>query len=168
MSELEQILKNAQEVITQDELAALLESGEPRTAYIGLEPSGLAHVGWKILSNKLKDLVDADFQITILLADWHAFINDKLQSDMDNIRVCSEYMKDYFEAAGLTKGITYKTASEVCDGLDCTRTTSRKAGGTSFFRLSKNAQRIAVSSDSLSLQRVPHTGSANAGSAAPN
>ncbi|DAC23431.1 MAG TPA: hypothetical protein D7H89_00785, partial [Candidatus Poseidoniales archaeon] len=44
--------------------------------YVGFEPSGKAHIGWKVLSLQLRRMLDADANVLIFLADWHAWVND--------------------------------------------------------------------------------------------
>jgi tyrosyl-tRNA synthetase len=39
--------------------------------------------------------------MTVFLADWHAYINDKLGGSMENIRTCAEYLKVCFRALGI-------------------------------------------------------------------
>jgi tyrosyl-tRNA synthetase len=40
--------------------------------YVGFEPSGKAHIGWKVLSLQLRRMLDANTNVLIFLADWHA------------------------------------------------------------------------------------------------
>lgn len=100
MDRMEKILSNVVEVVTEEELRDVLDKKRPK-AYIGFEPSGRVHIGWKICANKIRNFLDAGFEFIILLADWHAYINDKLGGDMEKIRACGEYMKDCFEAMGI-------------------------------------------------------------------
>ncbi|HID91293.1 TPA: tyrosine--tRNA ligase, partial [Candidatus Bathyarchaeota archaeon] len=86
------ITRNAEEVITAEELSALLEAGVQPKGYIGVEPSGLFTIAWMIWVEKLKDLMEAGVDMTVLLATWHAMINDKLGGDIENIRVCAKYI----------------------------------------------------------------------------
>lgn len=102
MNKMERLLSNTVEVVTEKELAEILKKERPK-AYIGFEPSGIVHLGWKICANKIKDFLDCNFDFTILLADWHAYINDKLGGNLDKIKACGEYMKDCFEAMGISK-----------------------------------------------------------------
>jgi len=95
------ITSGTSEVVTQDELVAMVQSKKPLKAYVGLEPSGRAHLGLAILARKVRDLTDSDVETIIFLADWHAFINDKLGGNMDSIRTCGEYFKDCFLALGV-------------------------------------------------------------------
>lgn len=108
---IENVTRNLREVITEEELHTVMTQ-EHRRAYIGFEPSGLVHLGWLMCADKIKDLVDAGFDVTILLADWHAWINDKLGGDMEAIQICGEYIKDAFSAMGV-KNVTYRYAQEM-------------------------------------------------------
>ena len=104
--------RNAQEVVTPEELRELVTRSHKK-AYIGIEPSGLAHLGWKIVAGKISDLTAAGFETTVLLADWHAYINDKLGGDLDKIRTCASYIKDALEALGVPRAsVRYVYASD--------------------------------------------------------
>jgi tyrosyl-tRNA synthetase len=102
MDKLEKITANAEEIVTVEELKAVLDKSKPK-GYIGFEPSGTVHIGWKICTNKIKDFLDCGFDFTILLADWHAYINDKLGGDLEKIKLCGKYMEDCFAAMGVAK-----------------------------------------------------------------
>ncbi|MCE4604233.1 MAG: tyrosine--tRNA ligase, partial [Aeropyrum sp.] len=79
---LELIARNTVEVVTREELREKLESGVKLKGYIGYEPSGIVHIGWLVWIFKVKDLVDAGVDFTVLEATWHAYINDKLGGDL--------------------------------------------------------------------------------------
>lgn len=102
MKNVDSITRNTQEVVTVDELHVILNKSKPR-GYIGFEPSGTVHLGWKICTNKIKDFLASGFDFTILLADWHAYINDKLDGDLEKIKLCGSYMEDCFAAMGVSK-----------------------------------------------------------------
>ena len=102
MEKLERLLSNTVEVVTVEDLKNVLEKEKPK-AYIGFEPSGLVHLGWKICANKIRDFIECGFEFYILLADWHAYINDKLGGDIEKIRLCGRYMEDCFEAMGIKR-----------------------------------------------------------------
>lgn len=96
--------RNTAEVVTDDELKALataLARGEVRKGYIGFEPSGRVHLGWKVCADKITDFANAGLKTKVLLADWHAQINDKLGGDLQKIKACGEYMKHCFAALGV-------------------------------------------------------------------
>jgi tyrosyl-tRNA synthetase len=103
------------EVVTLEELRGLFETKSKPTAYIGYEPSGFVHTGQLITSAKILDLQNAGVEVTIFLADWHAFINDKVGGKMEDIRVCGEYLKECFLAAGVKDSAKFVWASDLID-----------------------------------------------------
>ena len=66
--------------------------------YVGFEPSGKAHIGWKVLSLQLKRMLEADANVLIFLADWHAWVNDKFEGNMEDIQQTAVYMEETFRA----------------------------------------------------------------------
>lgn len=112
MDKVETILAYTDEVVTKEELIDVVKKDHPK-AYIGFEPSGTVHLGWKICTNKINDFLSAGFDFTVLLADWHAYINDKLGGDIEIIKLCGRYMQDCFAAMGVnTEKVTFVYASE--------------------------------------------------------
>lgn len=112
MEKLERLIGNTEEVVTIEELRTVLQKPQPK-AYIGFEPSGVVHLGWKICTNKINDFLACGFDFTVLLADWHAYINDKLGGDLEKIKLCGRYMQDCFAAMGVdTSKVRFVYASE--------------------------------------------------------
>ncbi len=110
---LELLLRGTEEVVTREELRALLERGGTPRAYVGLEPSGLMHIGTGfIVGQKIADLSRAGFHTIIFLADWHAYINDKLGGNLDAIQSCAEYFRDGFRALGVPDSVEFLFANE--------------------------------------------------------
>ena len=66
--------------------------------YVGFELSGKAHIGWKVLSLQLKRMLEADVNVLIFLADWHAWVNDKFGGNMEDIQKTAVYMEETFRA----------------------------------------------------------------------
>ncbi len=93
------ITRNAVEVVTEEELKRLLEEKEKPRAYVGYEPSGEIHLGHMMTVNKLIDLQNAGFEVVVLLADVHAYLNEK--GDFEEIERIAEYNKRAFIALGL-------------------------------------------------------------------
>ncbi|MEM0022182.1 MAG: tyrosine--tRNA ligase [Archaeoglobaceae archaeon] len=98
------ISRNAEEIVTVEELKKLLETKEKPRAYVGYEPSGEIHLGHLITVNKLKDLQKAGFEIVVLLADIHAYLNEK--GTFEEIRELAERNMRTFIAFGLKKETT--------------------------------------------------------------
>ncbi|SDG27277.1 tyrosine--tRNA ligase [Methanolobus sp. WCC1] len=99
MDKMELIKRNVQEVVTEEELESLLNEKEHPTAYVGYEPSGKIHMGHVLTVNKLLDLQNTGFEITVLLADLHAYMNQK--GTMEEVREIADYNKRCFIALGL-------------------------------------------------------------------
>ena len=103
---LELIERNTAEILGRDELPGLLESGLPLRHYIGFEISGKAHLGTGLMSMaKVRDLTAAGVRCSVLLADWHTWINDKLGGDRELIRrAASGYFTEALRASLLCVG----------------------------------------------------------------
>ena len=108
------ILRGVIECVTEDELDLLLASKNTPKAYVGFEPSGLLHAGSLVPMLKCRDLIESGFQVTILLADWHGYINDKLEGNWENLRAGVEYQRQMFSV--FCPGVQFKTASELVKG----------------------------------------------------
>ncbi len=132
---------NVLELIEEDELRALYDEGHEKqpTAYIGFEPSGLMHIGQLTCVYKCRELVECGFQVTFLLADWHAQINDKLGGEMKNIHKAGDYLKDVWAACGLPESDNMKFvfASELVDRADYWEKVIRVAKNTSLARMKR-------------------------------
>ncbi len=91
-----------EEVITKEELRNLLETKEKPVAYDGFEPSGLLHLGTGLLrAFKLQDFIDAKIDFIIYIADWFAYLNNKLGGDIEKIKKCGEYFIEGWRACGV-------------------------------------------------------------------
>ena len=100
------ITRNLEETLTPEELKTLIESGAPLKHYIGLEISGKVHLGTGFaVMLKIKDLQEAGVQTTILLADWHTWLNKKLDGTLETAtRMAREYFEEGMKAAALCVG----------------------------------------------------------------
>lgn len=127
--------RNALEIVTIEELRQLFETNDRPKAYIGYEPSGFVHTGQLITARKVADLQDAGVEVTIFLADWHAFINDKLGGKIENIRVCGEYLKEAFLAAGVNDSAKFVWASDLI---------SHSSYWEKFLRISKASSLMRI------------------------
>lgn len=109
------VTRSTEEIITLSELRTLLEEKKHPSGYWGFEPSGPMHLGTGLVCGyKILDLVKAGFDFTIFLADWHAWINNKLGGNLENIRLCGEYFKHCFTSIGLTPDkVRFLWASEL-------------------------------------------------------
>jgi len=93
------LTRTAAEVVTQAEARELAENPEGKRAYVGYEPSGVLHLGHLLAANKLIDLQEAGFEVVVLLADVHAYLNGK--GSFEEIQETAEVMREQFLAYGL-------------------------------------------------------------------
>ncbi len=137
MDKLESLTANAVEIVTIEELKEILKKSKPK-GYIGFEPSGTVHLGWKICTNKIKDFLECGFDFTLLLADWHAYINDKLGGDIEKIKLCGKYMEDCFAAMGVDKNkVKFVYASDYVNDPKYWELVLRVSKATSLARVKR-------------------------------
>ena len=113
-----------EEILTEEDLKKLLENGEKLKHYIGFEISGRIHLGTGIgCMQKLVDLQKADVECSVFLADYHAWINNKLGGNWENIQKAVEYYKESFKACikalgGNPDKVNYIVGSELYHNND--------------------------------------------------
>ena len=139
---LELVLDGAEEVVTEREIREVLAEFEEPRAYVGYEPSGFIHIGWLIITRKIEQLIEAGFAVDILLADWHAFINDKFGGDLEKIRVCGDYFVECYKAYGLGDAIekgklNFRWASDLADNAGYWEKVLRVAKSASLSRIKR-------------------------------
>ncbi|NHJ46713.1 MAG: tyrosine--tRNA ligase [Asgard group archaeon] len=131
------ITRNTEEVIKKEDIEPLFKRKKKPNAYIGFELSGRLHIGNGLLcSMKMHDLVNAGVNMTIFLADWHSWVNNKLDGDLEKIKIAGEYFKQGYIALGLTEDkVTYRWSSELANDSDYWATLIKVAKSTSLNRV---------------------------------
>src|SRR5919112_1033307 len=87
-----------EEIVTLNELRTLFETNASPKHYIGLEISGKLHLGSLIIPGfKINDFIKAGIQSNVFLADWHTYINNKLNNDWSLIEKISQYYEKAFK-----------------------------------------------------------------------
>lgn len=91
-----------EEIVGEDELRTLLESGEQLTAYDGFEPSGQIHIAQGLLrSINVNKMIRAGVKFKMFVADWHAWANNKMGGDLDRIQTVGKYFIEVWRASGM-------------------------------------------------------------------
>lgn len=93
----ELILRNTEEIVTEDELTTLLETKETPRIYVGYAPTGEMHIGHYTTIRKLADFLEAGLAVTVLIADLHAHLDDE-KSPYDLLDARSRYYQLAIEA----------------------------------------------------------------------
>ncbi len=131
----ERIVRNTAEALTVEEIRALVATRERPRAYIGFEPSGALTIAHLITARKIRDLTEAGLDVTVFLADWHAWINDKLGSDLSRIRASGRYMQATFVALGVDpEQVKFRWARELAESADYWARVVRVGKATSLAR----------------------------------
>ncbi len=104
-----------EEIVTEDELKNLLRKKERAVAYDGFEPSGKVHIAQGLLrAININKLVRAGIRFKMVIADWHAWANNKLGGKLEDIQTAGKYMIEVWKACGLdTNGVEFVWASEL-------------------------------------------------------
>ncbi len=140
------ITRNLEETLTEVELKALIESGVPLHHYIGFEISGKVHLGTGLATLfKVKDLHDAGAETIIWLADWHGWINNKLDGTLETSqKMARSYFEEAMKAAYLCIGgdpdtLIFKQGSELyTEKPDFWATTVKVAKATTISRMMRS------------------------------
>ncbi|MDG6898658.1 MAG: tyrosine--tRNA ligase [Nitrososphaerota archaeon] len=91
-----------EEIITDAELRRLFETNERPSAYDGFEPSGLAHIAFGVMrATNIADLQRAGVRFKLWVADWHAWLNNKMGGDLEKIQDVGRYFVEVWKAAGV-------------------------------------------------------------------
>lgn len=151
MDRLSLVKRNTEEIVTYEELETLLGTKEAPAAYVGYEPSGKIHMGHVLTVNKLIDLQHAGFKVTVLLADVHAYLNEK--GTMEEVRKIADFNKECFIALGLDEdktnyvyGSDYQLEPDyMLNMLKLARATTLNRAKRSMDEVSRNADNPMVS-----------------------
>ncbi|MEC9118445.1 MAG: hypothetical protein VX854_02820, partial [Candidatus Thermoplasmatota archaeon] len=150
-----------EEIVGLEHIVSILNGGMSHggdnvlRAYIGLEPSGKAHLGWIILADTIKKMLEQGVNVLVFLADWHAWVNDKFGRDMEKISIAGEYMTEVFrvllgfpeegEEAGQ---IRFMKASQLMDSGKYWERVLRCSKGMSLSRARRTFSIMGRSEDS--------------------
>jgi len=105
---LELINQVGEEIITQEDLKALLSSDKSSNsedkpiAYDGFEPSGQIHIAQGILRTiNVNKMTKAGIKFKMFVADWHAYANNKMGGDLQKIQTVGKYFIEVWKACGM-------------------------------------------------------------------
>ncbi len=97
------ITRNLQEVIGEDELKEILSKRDLKV-YLGTATTGRPHIGYFVPAMKVADFLEAGSEVTILLADLHAYL-DNMKAPWDLLAKRTEYyehlMKELLRSVGV-------------------------------------------------------------------
>jgi tyrosyl-tRNA synthetase len=111
----------------------------------------MVHLGHMLTANKLLDLQKSGFDVIVLLADLHAFLNEK--GTLEEVRKTADYNRDCFMALGLDPertefvyGTDYQLKPEyMLKILQIARNTTLNRAKRSMDEVSRSAENPMVS-----------------------
>jgi len=135
-----------EEVVTEEELSALFEERESPSAYIGYAPTGEMHIGHFTTMRKLADFLEAGLDVTVLVADLHAHLDDE-KSPFDLLDARTEYytaaIEGMIEAAGADpEGITFVRGQDLELTPEYTLELLRMAAETTLNRVQRAGSEV--------------------------
>ena len=91
-----------EEIVTEEDLRELLQSKKRLVAYDGFEPSGKIHIAQGIVrAINTNKMTQAGVHFKFLVADWHAWANNKMGGDLEKIQTVGKYFVEVWKAAGM-------------------------------------------------------------------
>ncbi|WP_436929547.1 tyrosine--tRNA ligase [Halosimplex halobium] len=151
---LELATRNTAEVVEESELEALFDEGRP-SVYIGYAPTGEMHIGHFTTMRKLADFLGAGMDVTVLIADLHAHLDDN-KSPFDLLDARSAYYEATIEAMIDAAGadadrISFVRGSDFELDEEYTLELLRMAAETTISRAQRAGSEVVRESDSPKL-----------------
>jgi len=148
------VTRNVAEVVTEAEVREVL-SREAPTAYIGYAPTGEMHIGHYTTIRKLADFLRAGLDVTVLVADLHAHLDDE-KSPFDLLDARSRYyqtaIEAMVEAAGAsTEDVTFVRGTDFELDREYTLELLRMAAETTVSRVQRAGSEVVRQSDNPKL-----------------
>jgi len=141
-----------EEITTEDELKVLLETKTHPIAYDGMEPSGQLHIAQGIMrASNTNKMLKAGIKFKFWVADWFAWVNNKLGGDLEKIQICGNYMIEVWKACGMkTSEVEFLWAKDVMADDEYWKKVMNVARTTTLKRILRCSQIMGRSeSDSL-------------------
>jgi len=148
------VTRHTEEVVTDEELEELLDEEGP-SVYIGYAPTGEMHIGHFTTMRKLADFLRAGLDVTVLVADLHAHLDDE-KSPFELLDARSRYYREAIEgmiaAAGADpEAVEFVRGTEFELDEEYTLDIYRMAAETTLARSQRAASEVVRESDSPNL-----------------
>ncbi len=102
-SRLDLIKQVGEEIVTEEGLKTLLETKKHPIAYDGFEPSGInIHIAQGLLrAVNINKMTNAGCKFKMLVADWHAWANNKMSGNLEHIQKVGKYLIEVWKACDM-------------------------------------------------------------------
>ncbi len=154
---LELIFSVGEEVVTQEDLKELLETKAKPVAYDGFEPSGQLHIAQGIMrAINTNKMMEAGVHFKFWVADWFAWMNNKMGGDLEKIQKVGEYQVEVWKACGMrVKDVEFLLASDAMADREYWKRTVNIARNNTVQRIIRCSQIMGRSEkDTLSAAQI--------------
>ncbi len=128
--------------ITHTDNTRVNKSQPQLIAYDGFEPSGQLHIAQGILRViNINKMIQAGFTFKILIADWYALLNNKLDGNFSHIQTTGKYFIEVWKAAGIDQeNVEFVWASDLVKKEGYWDTVMNIASRTTLNRILRTTQ----------------------------
>lgn len=155
---LDLIKQVGEEIITEEELKHVLETKKHPIAYDGFEPSGTSiHIAQGLLrAINVNKMTKAGCKFIFLVADWHAWANNKMEGDLKKIQKVGKYLIEVWKACDMDlKNVEFVWANELMKDQEYLKTVMQVARNNTVKRIIRTSQIMGRSeSDSLQASQI--------------
>ena len=146
-----------EEIITEQDLKELLAKKKKPVAYDGFEPSGQVHIAQGLLrAINIEKMLKAGCSFKMVVADWLAMANKKLDGNLDDIQTAGKYLAEVWKACGLdTKKVKLVWTSELVKDPDYWKTVMDVGINSTVKRVTRCSQIMGrQESEALSASQI--------------
>ena len=146
-----------EEIVTEEELRALLAEKAHPIAYDGFEPSGTIHIAQGLLrAINVNKMTAAGCRFKMFVADWHAWANNKMGGDLEKIQTVGHYLQEIWHATGMDlENVEFVWASDLVKDEDYWKKVMNIARDSSLDRILRTTQIMGRSDkDKLSAAQI--------------
>ncbi len=131
-----------EEILTEDELRELFLKKKHPVAYDGFEPSGNMHIAQGVFRTiNVNKMTKAGVKFKILVADWFAWMNNKMGGDLEKIQITGEYFIEIWKVLGMDlKNVEFVWSKDVVKDEKHWKTTIEIARNSTVNRIIRCSQ----------------------------
>ena len=146
-----------EEIVTEEDLRALLAEKPHPVAYDGFEPSGTIHIAQGLLrAINVNKMTKAGCRFKMFVADWHAWANNKMGGDLEKIQATGRYIQEIWKSTGMDlQNVEFVWASDLVQDEDYWKKVMNVARDASLDRILRTTQIMGRSEkDKLSAAQI--------------
>jgi len=147
-----------EEVVTEEELKELLKTNKKPVAYDGFEPSGTnIHIAQGLLrAINVNKMTKVGCKFKFLVADWHAWANNKMGGNLENIQKVGKYLIEVWKACDMDlKNVEFVWASDLLNNRDYWKTVLQISRNSTVKRIIRTGEIMGRSeSDVLQASQI--------------